>query len=484
VAASYPPGFGIAHVGRRRPRRLWRCGVTVAVASMLLAGCASSSHTRTPDSARIPVVVDTDMGADDIVSLLYLLGRADLNVVAITVDGDGLVRCPAGVANVRALLRATGGPEVPVACGSTSPMQGAVSFPDSWRDQADGFYGMAGRWPMPASASSTTGDAAALIASSLRAHPGARIVALGPLTTVAQALSIPDVISTNPVVIVSGGAVNGSGNMPTKGRVLPVVEWNIGIDPVAADKVLRSGAIQEWVPLDASNEVPLDSWFVAALAAEPRTHLGDLALTFLQANPSISRGGFYLWDALAAAAVTPTAVMSTQRITMSVLSSGADAGRTIVDSSGATVDVANHADFVEFTRGLLHAFGRATGAGNSYQPGIATIRLAKRDGVVTYRAPAQLPAGQASVSFDASSGTGFAAIIGRLAAGHTLADLQAFIAHGVATAPPWFAIEAQVDVPDGSQPTWLVDLPAGDHVVVCADRDGSGITALGQFVTR
>ncbi len=75
-------------------------------------------------------------------------------------------------------------------------------------------------------------------------------------------------------MIVSGGAVNGSGNMPTEGRLLPVAEWNIGVDPVAADKVLRSGVAQVWVPLDASNEVPLDAWFVAALGAEPRTPIG------------------------------------------------------------------------------------------------------------------------------------------------------------------------------------------------------------------
>ena len=450
---------------------------------MVLAGCnASSSHIGKP-AARIPVVVDTDLAADDIVALLYMLARPDLDVVAVTVDGDGLVHCPTGAANVRALLRATGNPKVPVACGSTSPMQGAVTFPATWRDQADKFYGMASSWPLPTSASSATGDAAALIASSTRAHPGVRILALGPLTTLAQALERPDVISTKPLVIVSGGAVNVSGNMPADGRVLPVAEWNIGVDPIAADKVLRSGAAQEWVPLDASNEVPLDHWLVTALEGESRTHIGDMALTFLQANPSMSNGGFYLWDALAAAAVTSPAVMSTQRTSMSVLTSGADAGRTIVDSAGEPVDVANHADFLGFARNLLHTFGRAADAGSAYGPGVSTMGLAKLDGVVAYTGPAKFPAGQVSVSFDASSGAGFAVVVGRLAPGHTFADVQTVIANGVDAVPPWFTIEAQVDVPDGSQPTWLVDLPAGDHVVVSAERDGSAMTALGQLAT-
>ncbi len=184
MTASCPLGSGVARFGRRSGRRMWRCGVLLAVASMVLAGCnASSSRVSNSEAARIPVVVDTDMGADDIVALLYLLGRPDVDVVAVTVDGDGLVRCPAGAANARALLRAAGQPKVPVACGSNSPLQGAVAFPASWRDQADKFYGMASSWPLPTSGSSTTTDAAALIASSTRAHPDARIVALGPLTT-------------------------------------------------------------------------------------------------------------------------------------------------------------------------------------------------------------------------------------------------------------------------------------------------------------
>ena len=88
-------------------------------------------------------MVDTDMGADDILALLYLLGRPDVDVVGVSVVGDGIVRCPVGASNARAVLAAAGRTDIPVACGTDRPLAGQVAFPDAWRTQADGLYGMA-----------------------------------------------------------------------------------------------------------------------------------------------------------------------------------------------------------------------------------------------------------------------------------------------------------------------------------------------------
>ncbi len=44
------------------------------------------------------------MGADDIMAILYLLQRPDVQVKAITVAGTGLARCTAGVRHAQGLV--------------------------------------------------------------------------------------------------------------------------------------------------------------------------------------------------------------------------------------------------------------------------------------------------------------------------------------------------------------------------------------------
>ena len=51
--------------------------------------------------AGTPVVIDTDMGIDDVMAILYMLQRPDVEVKAITVAGDGLVHCDAGTPVMR-----------------------------------------------------------------------------------------------------------------------------------------------------------------------------------------------------------------------------------------------------------------------------------------------------------------------------------------------------------------------------------------------
>lgn len=64
----------------------------VVLSAALLLGVAGCGGTR---SARVPVVVDTDLSTDDAIALLYLLESPRVDVRAVTVPGTGLVHCPA-----------------------------------------------------------------------------------------------------------------------------------------------------------------------------------------------------------------------------------------------------------------------------------------------------------------------------------------------------------------------------------------------------
>lgn len=48
-------------------------------------------------------------------------------------------------------------------------------------------------------------------------------------------------------------------------------------------------------------------------------------------------------------------------------------------------------------------------------------------------------------------GSGFAAVVGRIAEGHSYTDVSAAVNQGVTTAPPWLSVGGVVDVPNSSQ---------------------------------
>ena len=51
------------------------------------------------------------MSASAAMALLYLLRRADVEVTAIVVDGDGEARCPIGATNALSLAALAGKPD-------------------------------------------------------------------------------------------------------------------------------------------------------------------------------------------------------------------------------------------------------------------------------------------------------------------------------------------------------------------------------------
>lgn len=78
---------------------------------LALGGCGGggeeNARTRASSSGAPaspqPIVVDTDLGADDIPALALLLQSTAVDVRAITVSGTGLVRCPIGARHVRGM---------------------------------------------------------------------------------------------------------------------------------------------------------------------------------------------------------------------------------------------------------------------------------------------------------------------------------------------------------------------------------------------
>ncbi|MDT0164658.1 nucleoside hydrolase [Actinotalea sp. AC32] len=243
-----------------RPRRgLSHAALAVALGSVVLAACSPASDAdgepvragtlaaapaTLPDA--VPTVVDTDLGGDDLVALAYLLRHPGVDVRAITVATTGLAfHCGTAVDLVADLLVALDEPAVPIACGRPQRGERGTPFPAAWRvvaAEGSGLRRDAASLPTePATAAELLADAA------LDADGRLHVVALGPLTNVAETVrTAPEAWHRLAGVTAMGGVVEG----PAQDH--GVGEWNSAADPEALDVVLAAeGVPVVLVPADA-----------------------------------------------------------------------------------------------------------------------------------------------------------------------------------------------------------------------------------------
>jgi pyrimidine-specific ribonucleoside hydrolase len=236
------------------------------------------------------VVFDTDLAFDDVMALLYLLGRDDVVLDAVTITGTGEVHCEPGVRNARALLMLGGSPDTPVACGRETPLAGSNAFPDPWREASDNLSEI--DLPTPAGAPDPR-DAVELLLDTL--DGSAALITVGPLTNVAEALRAdPGLAERVPVFIAMAGAVDVDGNAPDG-----VSEYNVWADPLAASEVV-DGMAPTLVPLDATNDVPFTPFFAHTLRQHLATPEAEAVGAMLEANEDlVASPGYSFWDSLA-----------------------------------------------------------------------------------------------------------------------------------------------------------------------------------------
>ena len=280
--------------------------VLVAVLGLLVVGaCAgdpAAPTARSTDSAadRLSVLIDTDVAPDDLVAIAFLLASPRVDIRAITVSGTGEAHCGAGVDVVLRLLERLDAPPVDVACGRESPIAGDHAFPDAWRAGADDGSGL----DLPSTSRQPfSGDAVQLITDVADGVGGLRILTLGPLTNLTDALSShPYLAQRLESVYAMGGALFVPGNVRIGGPPdNEVAEWNIYIDPTAAQVVIDSGITVRLISLDGTSQVPVTQGFAKRIQ-QAATGPGALVLAELLAgHPFMTDGTYFLWDPLAAA---------------------------------------------------------------------------------------------------------------------------------------------------------------------------------------
>ena len=246
------------------------------------------------------LLFDTDVAADDLVALAFLVAAPHVDIAAITVSGTGEAHCAAGVDVVLRLLERLDAPEIAVACGRETPLAGTHEFPSEWRDHVDGGSGL----DLP---STTRAPAAAsaveMIIEQSKQHTDLTVLATGPLTNLADALMTDSALADRlGPVYVMGGALHVPGNLVCCGAPEDndVAEWNIYVDPHAANVVVDSGITPIFVSLDGTNQVPVTRDFAQRVMAAAGTAASKVLADLFDANPFMTEGSYFLWDPLAA----------------------------------------------------------------------------------------------------------------------------------------------------------------------------------------
>lgn len=206
------------------------------------------------------VVFDTDPGVDDAMALLFAHASPEIELVGITTTfGNATI----DQTTRNALLVADRfGIDCPVHRGAAAPLVGSADPPPDFVHGRDGL-GEAGYAP---SAREPSGDAAAFLVETIRAHPGEiTVVAVGRMTNLALALeAAPDIAGLLKGIVVMGGAFGRDGHA---GNVTPCAEANMHGDAHAADRVLTADWPLTLVPLDVTMHTRMAPEILEALAA-------------------------------------------------------------------------------------------------------------------------------------------------------------------------------------------------------------------------
>ncbi len=192
------------------------------------------------------IIIDTDPGQDDAAAILMALGSPEIEVLALTCVA-GNVPLPMVTRNARMVAELAGRRDLPVHAGCDAPLM----RPLVTAEHVHGQTGLDGPVLPEPTMPLAEGHAVDAIVSLLREAPAGTITicALGPLTNLATALErAPDIAGRIRRIVLMGGAYFEVGN------ITPAAEFNIYVDPQAADIVFRAGVPITVLPLDVTHK--------------------------------------------------------------------------------------------------------------------------------------------------------------------------------------------------------------------------------------
>jgi len=195
-----------------------------------------------------PIIIDCDPGQDDAVALLLAFASPEeLDVLGITTVG-GNVPLDLTQRNARMMCDIAGKQSTPVYAGCAQPLV----RPLKTAEKIHGTTGINGLDVFEPKTPLQPEHGVDFIIETLMAADEASVtlVPIGPLTNIATAINTePAILSRVERIVLMGGAMREGGNRT------PSAEFNILVDPQAADIVFRCGRPITAMGLDVTHQV-------------------------------------------------------------------------------------------------------------------------------------------------------------------------------------------------------------------------------------
>ncbi len=192
------------------------------------------------------IIIDTDPGQDDAVALLLAFASPELEVIGVTTVA-GNVPLPLTEVNARKICELAGRSDMPVFAGCEAPLKRKLIT----AEHVHGKTGLDGaELPDPAMPLQDQ-HAVDYLIDTLRTAPTGEITIcpLGPLTNIAAALTkAPNIAGQIREIVLMGGGYFEQGN------ITPSAEFNIYVDPEAAEMVFKAGIPLTVIPLDCTHK--------------------------------------------------------------------------------------------------------------------------------------------------------------------------------------------------------------------------------------
>ena len=205
------------------------------------------------------LIIDTDPGQDDAVAILLALASPEINLLGITTVA-GNVPLALTQENARKICDLAGRTDMQVFAGLDRPLV----RPLVTAEHVHGRTGLDGPVLPDPETPLQEQHAVDYIIDTLRREPAGSVTLapIGPLSNIAMAMQrAPDIIPRIRQIILMGGAYFEVGN------ITPAAEFNIYVDPHAAQIVFASGVPITMMPLDVTHKALTRTDRVAALRA-------------------------------------------------------------------------------------------------------------------------------------------------------------------------------------------------------------------------
>lgn len=273
------------------------------------------------------VIIDCDPGIDDSLALILALSSEELNIIGITIV-SGNVHVNKGVKNALKVLRLMNRLDIPIYIGEGNPLQRELVV----AEDTHGEDGLGETFIEEVEGGSVKKGAKNFILDAVIENKDVSIIALGPLTNLAEALQEnPKVFNKIEEIVSMGGAFKSHGNCS------PVAEFNYWVDPHSVRYIMKHSRVPfHMVGLDVTRECVLTPNYIELLRQfndEKADFIVEITRFYVDFHWQQERTlGCVINDPLAVLYFINREVCDGFEAYMDIVTEGIAMGQTIVDS--------------------------------------------------------------------------------------------------------------------------------------------------------